>query len=164
MLYLVHAGLLDIPILYLSRAINSTRPEYYRQLQAVREQDRWEEWVLYMLRAITSSAVSTLQLVEGIRDLMQNTKQQLRQKLPKIYSQDLLNNLFRHPYTRIDYMERDLPQERQTVGKYLKQLAEAGFVVEVKRGRNNYCINGPLVALFLKVSTKEQGQTGAGNK
>lgn len=152
-LYLTHTGLLDAPILYLSRAINATKPDYYRLLQAVRDDGAWEEWIVYMLEAVTETAISTLRLVEGIRDLMQQTKERLRTELPKIYSQDLLNNLFRHPYTRIEYLERELPHGSQTARKYLKQLVEKEFVREVKEGRNNYYINEPLVALFLEVAS-----------
>ena len=157
-LYLTHTGLLDTPILYLSRAINATKPDYYRLLQAVRDDAAWEEWVIYMLGAVARTADSTLRLVGNIRDLMQNTKHRLRETLPKIYSQDLLNNLFRHPYTRIDYLEKDLPYGRQTARKYLKQLTQAGFVAEQKSGRNNYYINQPLVDLFLDVSAEYSPQ------
>ncbi len=155
-LYLCHANLLDAPILYLSRAINATKLEYYRLLQAVRDDGIWEDWVIYMLKAVTKTARSTLKLVEDIRGLMQQTKHRLRSELPKIYSQDLLNNLFRYPYTRIAYLARDLPHGHQTARSYLKQLTNAGFVREVRQGRNNYYINEPLVALFLKVGAEDE--------
>jgi DNA-binding IclR family transcriptional regulator len=79
-------------------------------------------------------------------------KQRLRGDFPKLYSQDLLNNLFRHPYTRIDYVQRELNVTRQTAARYLDTLAEAGFLSKHQSGRNNYYINDQLVALFLKVS------------
>ena len=160
-LYLTHAGLLDAPILYLSRAVNATKPDYYRLLQAVRERGAWEEWVIYMLKAVTETAHSTLHLVEGIRDLIQTTKNRLRDELPKIYSQDLLNNLFRHPYTRVEYLERDIPHGRQTARKYLKQLAKAGFVREVREGRNNYYVNRPLIDLLLAVPAEDERRAAA---
>ncbi len=153
-LYLTHEELLDAPMLYLSRAINRTKPDYYRLLQTVREQGAWEEWVIYILRAVTETAKSTLKLVSGIRDLMAEHKRRMRDNLPKIYSQDLLNNLFRHPYTRIDYVAKDLEVGRQTARKYLKQLAGSGLVDEVKTGQNNYYINKELVDLFVSVSTE----------
>jgi len=154
-LYLTHVGLLDAPILYLSRSINRTKPDYYRLLQTVRDQGIWEDWIIYMLGAVAETARSTLNLIDRMRELMLETKYRLRRELPKIYSQDLLNNLFRHPYTRIDYLHRDLPYGRQTARKYLKQLTAAGFVRELKEGRNNYYINQPLVDLFLKVSAQD---------
>ncbi|MCY3973499.1 MAG: Fic family protein [Candidatus Dadabacteria bacterium] len=152
-LYLTHAGLLDSPILYLSRAINRTKSDYYRLLQAVRNEGAWEEWVVYMLKSVTATARNTLELVEGIRNLMAEYKNRMRDELPKIYSQDLLNNLFRHPYTRIEYVEKDLKTSRQTARKYLKQLAERGFVKESKEGRNNYYVNTRLTDLLLSVSS-----------
>jgi len=155
-LYLTHKGLLDAPILYLSRAINRTKPDYYRLLQAVREKGAWEEWVIYILSAVHETANLTLRLISGIRDLMAKHKLRLRDELPKIYSQDLLNNLFRHPYTRIEYVAKDLNISRQTAHKYLKQLAARRFVNEIKSGRNNYYVNEPLVALFVNVSAEEK--------
>ncbi|MEG9860966.1 MAG: Fic family protein [Parvularculales bacterium] len=149
-LYLTHAGLLDAPILYLSRAINHTKPDYYLLLRAVRNEGVWQEWVIYMLDAVTETAFSTLRLVEGIRDLMRQTKIRLREE--GLYTQELLNNLFRHPYTRIAPVARDLRVHYNTAASRLKQLATKGFVQEVREGRNNYYINEPLVALFVSVS------------
>lgn len=151
-LYLTRVDLLEIPILYLSRAINNSKSEYYRLLQHVRETGDWEDWLIYMLKAVDETARTTLDLVENIRDQMASTKKRLREHLPKIYSQDLLNNLFRHPYTRIDYVQNELGITRQTAAKYLDTLAEHGFLTKHQSGRSNYYINEPLVALFLKVS------------
>jgi Fic family protein len=151
-LYLTRAGLLDIPILYLSRAINNSKSEYYRLLQHVRDTSEWESWIIYILKAVDETAKTTLDLIENIREQMATTKRRLRDELPKLYSQDLLNNLFRHPYTRIDYVQTELSVTRQTAAKYLDTLAEAGLLTKHQSGRNNYYINEPLVALFLKVS------------
>ncbi len=150
-LYLVHCDLLESPILYLSRAINRTKPDYYRLLQAVREEGVWEEWVEYMLNAVTETAHSTMQLINDIKDLMIQMKHRMREELPKLYSQDLLNNLFRYPYTRIEFLEKDLPYTRQTARKYLEVLSDSGFVRKVSVGRNNYYINHALVDLFVNV-------------
>ena len=151
-LYLARTGLLDIPVLYLSRHITQNKDTYYRLLQAVRAENAWEEWVLFMLEAVAETSGATLRLVEGIRQQMSDTKTRLRAELPKLYSQDLLNNLFRHPYTRIDYFVQDLGVSRQTAAKYLDELADKGFVEKVQSGRNNYFINANLLALFLDVS------------
>ena len=153
-LYLTHVGLLDEPILYLSRAINHTRQDYYRLLQEVRDYGNWEAWVLYMIAAVHDTAKSTLALVSDIGNLMTEMKHELRDKLPKIYSQDLLNNLFRYPYTRFQFVENDLAVTLHTARKYLKQLTEHDFVTEHSIGRNNYYINHRLVSLFLKVSSQ----------
>ncbi|MBZ8117376.1 Fic family protein [Roseovarius sp. LXJ103] len=148
-LYLTKSGLLDIPILYLSRYITSNKGDYYHHLQAVRDEDAWEEWILYMLNAVTETSKETLFLIEAIRGQMSDYKQRLRNELPKIYSQDLLNNLFRHPYTRIEFMVTDLGITRQTASKYLETLAAHGFVEKHQAGRSNYYINVPLVSLFM---------------
>jgi Fic family protein len=150
-LYLTRTSLLDIPILYLSRHITRHKNDYYRSLQAVRDQGAWEGWVLFMLEAVAATAQTTLGLVEGIRAQMADVKIRMR-SIPKLYSQDLLNNLFRHPYTRIDYVVADLNVTRQTAAKYLDTLAANGFIVKHQAGRANYYINTPLMALFLKVS------------
>lgn len=151
-LYLTRTGLLEIPILYISRYINQHKAVYYSELQAVREGGPWQPWLLFMLAAVAETAVTTLNLVEGIRVQMLGAKRRMRKDLPKIYSQDLLNNLFRHPYTRIDYVQKDLGVTRQTAARYLDALAAAGFVTKHQSGRNNYYVNAALVRLFLDVS------------
>jgi Fic family protein len=151
-LYLTRAGLLDIPILYLSRHITRTKAEYYRQLQAARAEQAWEEWVLYILEAVAQTAMATLTLVEGIRSQMASVKKRLRDEVPSLYSQDLLNNLFRHPYTRIEFVVNDLHVSRQTAAKYLDTLAEKGFVTKHRSGRSNYYVNEALIRLFLDLS------------
>ncbi|MFM2005405.1 MAG: hypothetical protein RLZZ09_1060 [Pseudomonadota bacterium] len=151
-LYLTRSSLLDIPILYLSRHITRTKADYYRLLQAVRTDGAWEDWILYMLNAVAETATTTLELLEGIRTQMASVKNRMRTELPHLYSQDLLNNLFRHPYTRIEFVINDIKVSRQTAAKYLDQLADAGFVNKHRAGRSNYYVNADLVRLFLEVS------------
>ena len=151
-LYLTRTGLLDIPILYLSRHITRNKGDYYRLLQAVRDEGAWEEWVIFMLEGVAETAKTTLQLVSGIGELMQDAKHRMREELPKLYSQELLNNLFRHPYTRIEYVQGDLKITRQTAARYLDNLAEHGFVDKHRAGKNNYFINTRLVRLLMTVS------------
>lgn len=148
LLHLVLHGLLDLPVLYLSRFIVRDKAEYYRRLQGVRDSSGWEAWVLYMLRAVEETSRQTLGQVHRIRELMQATKHRLRSELPKIYSQDLLNNLFRHPYTKIEFVERDLEVSRPTAVRYLEQLTERGFVQKMKLGRTNFFVNEPLYKLL----------------
>lgn len=148
MLYLVAQGLLDLPILYLSRYLIQTKAEYYQQLQAVRETGEWEPWLLYILEGVTQTAQATIELIKQIKILMQNYKQQMRTQLPKIYSQELLNNLFNHPYTKIEFVMADLSVSRLTATKYLEQLVEIGLLKKEKISRSNYYINQPLLALF----------------
>ncbi|ESQ74964.1 Fic family protein [Asticcacaulis sp. AC402] len=160
-LYLTRTGLLDIPILYLSRHITRHKGDYYRLLQAVRDDDAWEDWVVFMLEAIAETSLTTVTLVEGIREQMADVKRRMRVDMPKLYSQDLLNNLFRHPYTRIEYVQDDLGVTRQTAAKYLDTLAEHGFVSKHQSGRSNYYINRDLVRMFLDVSgeAKDSGKS-----
>ncbi len=151
-LYLTRTGLLDIPILYLSRYINQNKSEYYSLLQDVRDHGHWEEWVKFMLCGIIETSKSTLELVEGIRDLMAQSKQRMRANLPKIYSQDLLNNIFRQPYTRIEYVENDLNITRPTATRHLEMLVEHDFLHKIKHGRSNYYVNFRLAKLLTDLS------------
>ena len=155
-LYLTRTELLDLPILYLSRHITLSKTEYYQLLQKVRDEGAWIEWVLYMLKAVTNTSITTLGLVEGIRKLMVEYKNRIRTNLPKIYSQDLLNNLFRYPYTRIEFVQTELSITRQTAARYLEHLVAEGLITKHKSGNNNYYVNGPLVALFINTSHESQ--------
>ncbi len=150
-LYLVAKGLLDIPVLYMSRFIIQNKSEYYRLLQAVREQAAWEPWVLFMLTAVSNTARQALLLVDKIRKLMLDTKHRMRDELPKIYSQDLLNNLFRHPYTKIVFVMADLNVTRLTASRYLGKLVEHGFLQKQKIGHTNYYPNSNLCHLLLNI-------------
>ncbi|MFP4105132.1 MAG: Fic family protein [Phycisphaerae bacterium] len=154
-LYLVANGLLDIPVLYLSRFIIQSKSEYYNRLQAVRDEGAWKQWVLYMLQGVSRTSNQTLLLIESIRDLMLDVKHRMREQLPRIYSQDLLNNLFRHPCTKISFVETDLGVSRATAARHLQSLSEAGFVRKQKVGRCNYYLNTPLIELLLHVPPPE---------
>lgn len=143
-LYLVKQGLLNLPILYLSRYINQNKANYYRLLQSTRTTQNWEEWIMFMLDAVEQSSIQTSSMVRGIKDLMMQFKQKIRTNLPKIYSQDLINNLFKHPYTKIDFLVTDLQVTRQTASKYLDQLVENKLLSIHKIGKENFYINNAL--------------------
>ncbi|WIM06795.1 MAG: Fic family protein [Candidatus Nitricoxidivorans perseverans] len=147
-LYLVKEGLLDIPVLYLSRHIVRTKPDYYRLLQDVREHDAWEDWVLYMLTAVERTAAETVTTIQAIKALLLDTKQRIRAQ-HRFYSQDLINNLFSHPYTKIEFIQRDLGVSRLTATKYLDALIAGGFLQKRKVGRSNYYINRPLYEILI---------------
>lgn len=151
-LYLVQKGLLDIPVLYLSRYINQNKADYYRLLQAVRTDKLWEEWTLFILNGIEQTSRQTTKLVQGIKDLMQTHKHKLRDELPKIYSQDLLNNLFSHPYTKIDHVMMSLSVSRLTATRYLNEVTRIGLLKRHKLGRDNYYINEDLMRLLSRVN------------
>ena len=146
-LYLVKEGLLDIPVLYLSRYIVRTKSTYYRLLQEVRDRDVWEEWVLYMLTAVEQTAAASIDTIQSIKVLLLDYKHRIRAQ-HRFYSQDLINNLFSHPYTKIEYIQQDLNVSRLTATKYLEALAANGFVAKRKVGRTNYYINLPLNAIL----------------
>jgi len=148
-LYLVIKDLLDLPILYLSGYIIENKAEYYRLLQTVRDMNDWESWIIFILRGVEQTASETIFLVEQIRTMMTKYKQGLRKDLPKLYSQDLLNNLFRHPYTKIEFVEDELRVNRKTASRYLKQLVEKGYLKLLKIGRSNFYLNEPLFNLFV---------------
>jgi Fic family protein len=139
-LYLVSAGLLDIPVLYLSSHIMRTKADYYRLLQTVRTHDQWEDWVLYLLGAVEATAQQAIATINAITAALQDYKIRIRTGY-KFYSQDLINNLFMHPYTKIEFVQRDLQVSRLTATKYLEALARGGFVQKQKLGRNNYYVN-----------------------
>ena len=139
-LYLVKEGLLDIPVLYLSQHIVRTKARYYELLQRVRTEDLWEEWVLYMLEGVELTAGRALQTVQAIKAALMDYKHRIRDG-HKFYSQDLINNLFSHPYTKIEFLQRDLDVSRMTATRYLDALAEGGFLHKQKIGRGNYYIN-----------------------
>lgn len=146
-LYLVKEGLLDIPVLYLSRHIVRTKAEYYRLLQSVRTDDAWEAWVLYMLTAVEKTAAEAVGTIRKIRTAFLETKHRIRASY-KFYNQDLVNNLFNHPYTKIEFIEKDLRVSRLTATGYLNQLVDGGFLEKQKIGRTNYYINIALTGIL----------------
>ena len=147
-LYLVKNGLLDLPVLYLSRYIVATKSEYYRLLQLVRDEGDWQSWIAYMIKGVEETAKETIVFINEISALVLQTKQKMRTRLPKIYSQELLNNLFFHPYTKVQFVVDQVAVSRITATKYLNQLAEHGFVSKHKVGRTNYYINEALIHLI----------------
>jgi Fic family protein len=155
-LYLVKQGLLEIPVLYMSRHIVRTKADYYRLLQEVREGDTWEEWVLYMLEAIEQTAAAGIETIQAIKGVFLDYKHRIRANF-KFYSQDLINNLFSHPYTKIEFIQKDLNVSRLTATRYLDLLADGGFVQKQRIGRSNYYINRPLYGIL----TGEPMQNGA---
>ncbi len=147
-LYLVQKGLLHLPVLYLSRYIIRHKNDYYRLLQSVRNSDNWEEWILFMLEGVEKTANESIVLITAIKNLMQQYKQQIRGQYPKMYSQDLLNNLFKYPYTKIEFIQNDLGVSRNTAIRYLDSLVNAALLTKHKIGRDNFYLNKKLFALL----------------
>ena len=156
-LLLVIYDLLDLPILYLSRYITHNKGSYYQLIQAIRDKsddnaNEWEQWVLFILKGIEETADNTIILIKQISNLMNQYKQVLRPLFVKQYKHELLNNLFNHPYTKIEFVERDMMVSRQTASKYLDMITQTGLLQKIKMGKENYYINTKLVDLFINQS------------
>jgi Fic family protein len=149
-LYLILTGLQKLPILYLSNHIIQHKSDYYRLLQGVREKGDWESWISYMIRGVENTAKETIQLIEALKILMAEMKTLLQNNY-KFYSQELLNNLFAHPYTKIEFLVRDLGVSRLTAANYLNQLASDGVLRKERLGTGNYYVNERLFELLRKM-------------
>jgi len=148
-LYLINEKLQNLPILYLSSYIIKHKADYYKYLQKVRDEDLWEDWILFMVKGIEETARETIGLILKIKELMFEYKHQLRDNY-KFYSQDLLNNLFKHPYTKIEFVVNDLGVSRLTAANYLNKLAEDNILKKRKLGTGNYYVNEKLFELLTK--------------
>jgi Fic family protein len=143
-LFLIQQDLLTLPILYLSRYVNDNRPEYYRLLQGVTAHGDWEAWVLYIVKGVAETARWTTAKIDAVRDLESHTTDFVRNRLPKIYSYELINLIFKLPYCRIsDVIEAGIAK-RQTASSYLKQLVEAGVLAEVDSGKEKLFVHPKL--------------------
>jgi Fic family protein len=147
-LYLISVGLLDVPVLYLSRYVIEHKNEYYTGLRQVTEQNAWEDWVLFMLRGIEATALATHQRIQSIRTLMQATSHKVKTELPKIYSKDLMEVLFAQPYCKIRFLEHSGIAKRDAASKYLRQLSQIGVLSPVPIGRDIYYLNKPFFDLL----------------
>lgn len=146
LLYLVQKDLLDIPVLFLSRYIIANKSAYYDGLRGVTEKQDWESWILFMLHAVESTAQQTFDQVLRIRALMESVRERVQAEAPGIYSKDLIEVIFRHPYTKIQFLVDAGIAKRQTASSYLQALAGLGVLRESKHGREKYYINDALLA------------------
>ncbi len=153
LLYLVNEGLSGLPVLYLSRFIIRNKADYYFHLQNIRESDKdmtpsaWENWVLYMLKAIIETSQNTIELIGSIKGLITEYSEILSTKT-NFFSADLINSLFKYPYTKITFLEEDLGVHRQTASAYLNELCELKLLSKRKIGRSYYFINTKLLGLL----------------
>lgn len=153
-LYLVITGLLDLPILYLSRYITRNKVEYYRLIQDIRNKDdvnakEWEAWILFVLKGVEVTATDTITLVKKIGEMMDDYKRIIRPAFGGKYNHELLNSLFYHPYTKIGHIEANMQVSRQTASRYLEKLVELGLLHKEKMWKENYYINTRLMNLFI---------------
>jgi Fic family protein len=148
LLFLVEKELLELPVLYLSRAIIRRKTDYYRLLLAVTVRNAWEEWILYMLQAVDETARWTTGRMRAIRDLMEETGTYVRAEAYGAYSRELVELTFVQPYCRIKNVVEAGIARRQTAAVYLKQLAGIGVLEEVKVGREKLFVNSRLMRLL----------------
>ncbi|MEE9404779.1 MAG: Fic family protein [Algisphaera sp.] len=135
LLMLIDAGLLDIPVLYLSRYVIEHKTDYYRLLQQVTESQDWEPWLLYVLEGIRQTALWTRDRVIAIRDLFDTTVKRVRAEAPSIYTKELIELIFRQPYCKIAFVVDAGIAKRQTAGGYLKELERLGVLKSDPGGR-----------------------------
>lgn len=143
-LYLVLKELLDSPILYLSKFIIRNKSAYYNLLQEVTVKGNWEDWILFILQGIEETAEETLILVKEINTLLEDTADQIKEALPKIYSRELVDLIFYEFYTKISYIQDGLNVSRKTASTYLSSLEDAGFLISEKIGRERIYLNKSL--------------------
>ncbi|HIJ95550.1 MAG TPA: Fic family protein [Desulfuromonadales bacterium] len=149
-LFLVEKGLLDIPVLFLSHYILRNKADYYAGLRGVTEEGSWEPWVLFMLRAIEETARKTSSRVERILAMMDEVKVTVQENASRIYSKDLIETIFMHPYCKIRFLEEAGIAKRQTASDYLKTLATIGVLRPEKVGREVYYINDRLYKILVE--------------
>ena len=155
-LYLLHEGLLNYPVLYLSRYININKGLYYRYLQDVRNYsnaEQWEEYVLFMLEGVIRTSRLTREIVTSLRNMMVEYKHRIRDSHPSFYSQDLINVLFSYPYTRIGILKERLGVSYLTARKYLDILAEDNLLEKVRIGRDSYYVNVSMMRILMDSDT-----------
>jgi len=147
-LFLQQQGLLNSPILYLSRHIIQNKGEYYRLLNDVTHNQAWQAWVMYMLDGVEQTCIWTTDKIKAIRELMQHTSQYMQKQLPKTYSWELVEVLFKQPYCRINNLVAARVAKRQTASVYLKQLCDIGVLREVKSGRETLFVHPKYIELL----------------
>ncbi len=147
-LYLVLNNLIDSPILYLSKYINETKQEYYKLFKEVREKNNYEGWILYILKGVEITSKETIKLIEKVQNEMRTYKEEFMNKLPKIYSEKLLESLFYEVYTKISYVEKACSVTRITATSYLNKLEEVGLLESEKIGREKIYKNTRLIKLL----------------
>jgi len=147
-LFLVKHGLLNSPILYLSRFIIQNKADYYRLLKKVTHEQDWSAWILFILNGVEETCSWTTDKIKAIRELMEHTAQYTQTSLPKIYTWELVEVLFKQPYCRIGNLVDAGVAKRQTASVYLKQLCDIGILKEVKSGRETIFVHPKYIELL----------------
>lgn len=147
-LYLKHSGLLDTSAIYLSEYIIKNKSNYYKRLRGVTENNDWENYILYMLDMIEETSIKGLERLGKITTTMAETAEEIKIKLPKIYSKDLVEILFRLPYTKRQHLIDENIGSPKTVGNYLMTLENYGFLKSVKVGKEKLYLNERLLKIL----------------
>lgn len=148
-LFLIQQGLLDLPVLYLSKAIIERKNDYYRLLRQVTEKDAWEPWILFMLKAVEETAIFTRERIMAIRTLMKETMETAKEKLPtRVYSKELIEAIFRQPYTKGKFLVDMGIAKRQTAAQYLREMESIGILKSQKMGKETLYLNVALYELL----------------
>lgn len=147
-LYLILNGLIDVPILYLSSYIIDNKPDYYRLLNQTNRTGKWEEWIMFMLKAIESTSKDTISRIANIKNQLDKTIIKVQTELPRIYRKELVELLFEQPYSKIEYVVDKLNVERKAAARYLKELENIGIVESQKVGRETLYINRELIEIL----------------
>lgn len=148
LLYLKLAGLLDLPALYMSNYIIDNKAAYYNNLRKVTEDGNWEDWILYMLDMVEVTALKGRKQITAIEELMNTVATEIQDKLPRVYSKDLVEALFRLPYTKRQQLETEGLASLKTIGNYLIALEEKGFLKSETVGKEKIYINYRLLEIL----------------
>ena len=149
-LYISHKGLLDLPILYLSKYINENKDDYYRLLREVTEKSNFADWILYILKAVEETSIVTLNKINAIEKLFAKTLEMVKTKRAKIYSYELVEMLFSQPYCKISFLVEAGIAKRNTASKYLSELCDLGILESEQAGKETLFLNVELLELLSK--------------
>lgn len=147
-IFLVQQGLLSLPVIYLSRYVIEHKAEYYRKLREVTEKEAWQDWILYMIKAVEVTSTSTLSKIESISEAMLVAGKTIEKKLPKIYSKDLVEILFQRPYCKRQFLETAGIAKLKTAGSYLAELEKIGIIQSVQVGKEKLYLNHQLLTIL----------------
>lgn len=153
-LYLIEQGLLTLPILYLSHYIVQHKQDYYQLLRGVTQNQNWQPWIIYMLKAVEQTAKWTTEKIAAVRKLIEHSTDYIKEQLPKIYTYELVRIIFEQPYCRIGNLVDNNIAKRQTASVYLKQLCDVGILEEIQSGKEKLFVHPKLVQLMTHESNE----------
>ena len=141
-----------MPALYLSDYIIRHKNEYYINLRRVTEEGKWSGWILYMLDMVEQTALKGRYQIVEIEKLMEHMSVEIQEKLPRLYSKDFIEALFRLPYTKRAQLEIAGLGNLKTVGSYLKALEDNGFLKSEQVGKEKLYLNYKLLDILKRTN------------